>query len=75
MLMLKKIFATAYQYTQTIKQSNNQTNAQMLINAYNGHHCLKMLVNACPMLINVGKPLKNFAHVYQCLLLMNTALE
>ena len=47
----------------------------MLINAYNGHHCLKMLVNACPMLINVGKPLKNFAHVYQCLLLMNTALE
>ena len=41
----------------------------------NDHQCLKMLVNACPMLINVGKPLNNFAHVYQCLLLMNTALE
>ena len=40
----------------------------------NDHQCLKMLVNACPMLINVGKSLKNFAHVYQCLLLMNTAL-
>ena len=78
MLMLKKIFATAYQYTQTIKQSNNQTIKQMLkclSMPTNDHQCLKMLVNACLMLINIGKPLNNFAHVYQCLLLMNTALE
>ena len=34
-----------------------------------------MLVNACPMLVNVEKSLKNFAHVYRCLLLMNTALD
>ena len=27
----------------------------------NDHQCLKMLVNACPMLINVEKSLKNFA--------------
>ena len=30
----------------------------------NDHQCLKMLVNAYPMLINVGKSLKNFTHVY-----------
>ena len=86
MLMLKKIFATTYQYTQTIKQSNNQTIKQSnnqiikqmlkcLSMPTNDHQCLKIPVNACSMLIDVEKSLKNFAHVYQCLLLMNTALE
>ena len=59
--------------TQTIKQSNTLKHSSIQIIKQilkclsmptNDRQYLKMLVNACPMLINVGKSLKNFAHVY-----------
>ncbi|CEG83594.1 Putative NADH ubiquinone oxidoreductase subunit NDUFA12 [Rhizopus microsporus] len=84
---IQKMLATAYQYTQAIKQILKYLlmlikSLERPVSVYsclsiptNDHQCLKMLVNACSILINVGKSLKNSAHVYQCLLLMNTALE